>query len=115
MSDPVNNEAEALQQQLDRACRAQVPSLAEVRQYRQRIFELLVAEVCELMAPGCDDKSLPFEPSVTLEVISVASPRLSAPRGFCSPLKSADLRRFENLVRGVFGNDTEPCSTGWRV
>ena len=117
MSDRISNqpkpEAQAVRAQYDQARRAAIPDLAEVRRYREILMEFVVDHVLELMEADQNKETVRVKVSVIRDVVTNNSPSLSAPRGFCSPLKPTEIRRFENRVKEVFGNDTEPCTTAW--
>ena len=114
MSDPHTDEIEAMREQLDNARRATIPDLAEVRRYREMFYEFLVDRTLELMESERNEEALRIKVGIDFSVISNESPTLSAPRGLCSPVKSNDIRQFENLVRKVFGSSTEQCATAWK-
>ena len=114
MSNPHIDEFEAIREQLDNARRATIPDLAEIRKYREMFYEFLVDRTLELMESERNEEALRIKVGVDFSVISNDSPTLSAPHGLCSPVKSDDIRQFENLVRTVFGNRTEQCATAWK-
>ena len=113
MSDSSNTEAQVIQERLDKARRATVPNLAEVRKYREMIYELLVDRTLEIMEADRIEEILRSKADIDFDVISNDSPYLSAPRRFCSPVKTVYMRQFEKAVRRVFG-DCEFCETAWR-
>ena len=113
MFDSIKIEAHAILEQLLEARRAEVPNLAEVRKYRKIFYEFLVDCTLEILEANRNEETLRIKLSVDFNVISNDSPCLSAPRGLSSPVKTDEIRRFENQVKEVFGNGAEPCTTAW--
>ena len=113
MSDSSKTEAHVIREQLLEACRAEVPNLAEVRKCREIFYEFLVDCTLEILAADRNEETLRIKASVDFDVISNDSPVPNKRRGICSPIKTDEIRRFENAVRQVFGNDTKPCTTAW--
>ena len=104
-SDP---ELQTLHDQFDEAPAADVPNLVEIRIRKDRIYEYIARCVIDVMNTGWNEQS----DRVTLRTISNDSPMPGAPRGNCSPVKTLEIRRFEDLVRKVFG-DVGSCETAW--
>ena len=113
MSESSRAEAQVLREQLHRARRAEVPNLAEVRKYREMFYEFLVDRTLEIMEADRNESTLRIKVSVDFDVIRNDSPRFSASRGLCSPVKTQEIRQFEEAARKVFG-DVEFCGTAWR-
>jgi hypothetical protein len=92
---------------------ADVPSLAAVRRCSQDLAEFVERT---LTLPEIDLCELPEPPPAPprLRVIENDAPALSPPRGFCSPLKTDAVRRFEDLVRREFG-DVDACAMRWET
>ena len=112
MSISSDTEAQILHEQLIKARRTKVPDLAEVRKYREMFYEFLVDRTLEIMEADRNEEILRMKGGVDFGVISNDSPCLSAPRGLCSPVKTREIRQFEEAVRRVFG-DIEFCETAW--
>ena len=100
-----------LQDELDAARMANIPDLVEVRRCRKRFIKCLARLVREYMR---EHEETPVEPPLQLTVITNDTPVPSEPRGFCSPMKTAEMRRFEQAVREVFG-ETGSCTTAWET
>ena len=98
-----------LQDELDAARTADIPDLVEVRRCRKRFIKCLARLVREYMR---EHEERPAD-ALQLTVITNDTPVPGAPRGICSPVKTAEIRRFEQQVRAVFGN-TGACTTSWR-
>jgi hypothetical protein len=117
MSDRISKrpkpEAQAVRAQYDQARRAMIPDLNEVRQYREMLLDFVVEHALELMEADRNKETVRVKVSIIRDVVSTDSPSLSTPRGFCSPVKTEDIKQFEKLVRKVFG-DVEFCETAWR-
>ena len=113
MSDSSKSEAQVIQEQLHKACRAAVPNLAEVRKCREKFYEFLVDRTLEILEADRNEEILRIKLSVDFDVISNDSPVPNKQRGICSPIKTGEIRRFENAVRKMFGNVAEPCTTAW--
>mgnify|MGYP000898918927 CR=1 FL=1 len=113
MSDSSKAEGQLIQGQLHKARRAEVPNLAEVRKYQEMFYEFLDDRRIEIMEINRINEILAINACVVLDVINNDSPSLSDPRGFCSPVKSTEIKRFENMLREVFGPDIGPCTTAW--
>lgn len=109
MACTTDTELQALHDALDKAWAADVPNLAEIRQCRKRIIRYLAQRVFDLMQ-GNKDKQVD---RLALTVISNDAPDPGVPRGICSPVKTAEIRRFEESARAVFGR-IESCTTTWR-
>ena len=101
-------ELDALSAQLDRAMAAELPSLVEIRRCRALFIECLARRVLEVMR--ADEKAQ--RTWIGFDVISNENPVPGAPRGICSPLKTKEIRQFEESARRVFGR-VGPCSTSW--
>lgn len=114
MSEAHKDEFDAVLEQLDNARRATVPDLAEVRRCREMFYAFLIDRSIELLEAERNEAALQARVGVRFDVRSNDSPTLSAPRGLCSPVKSGEIRQFENLVRKVFGNSAERCTTAWK-
>ena len=113
MSESSRAEAQLIWEQFQRALRAEVPDLSEVRKYREVFYEFLVDRTLEIMEADRNERTLRVKVSIDFDVISNDSPRLSNPHGLCSPVKTEEIRQFEEAVRKVFG-DVEFCGTAWR-
>jgi len=113
MSDSSKSEAQVIQEQLHKARRAAVPNLAEVRRCREKFYEFLVDRTLEILEADRNEEILRIKLSVDFDVISNDSPVPNKQRGICSPIKTDEIRRFENAARKVFGNVAEPCTTAW--
>ncbi|MDX2412978.1 MAG: hypothetical protein QNK16_11430 [Woeseiaceae bacterium] len=113
MSDSSKAEGQVIQGHLHKARRAEVPNLAEVRKYRQIFHEFLVDCTLEILEADRNKEILRIKLSVDFDVICNDSPVPNRQRGICSPIKTDDIRRFENAARKVFGNVAEPCTTAW--
>jgi len=111
-SKPPTPEAQAVRAHYDEARRAEVPDIAEVRRYRDELFELVVQHALELMEGGSYEEPDQLPVRFTLRVIENESPILSTPKGPSSPIKTNEIRKFEVLARKVFGN-VESCQTVW--
>jgi hypothetical protein len=104
-SDP---RLQQLHDRLDEALEADIPSLPEIRQRREKIIMYLARCVWEVlyahgeMAPA----------GSRLRVITNDSPAPGSPRGICSPVKTDEFRQFEALAREVFRN-AGTCTTVW--
>ncbi len=103
-----NADLQSLQDQLDAARAADVPDLAEIRKYKNRVIEYLARCTSEHMSADEDHVA----GTTPLQLISTESPLPCIPRGICSPLKTPEIRRFEKLFREAFG-DIESCTTSW--
>ena len=77
------------------------------------LFDFLVDRTLEILEADRNEEHLRISAGVDFDVISNDSPCFSAPRGFCSPVKTEGIRQFEKAVREVFG-DVELCETAWR-
>ena len=113
-------EGRFLRSELQNARRAKVPDLSEVRKYqamsnqfRAMFDDFIIRRTLEIMEAARNEEILRLKNALDLNVIRNDSPPNSGPKGFCSPVKSDDVRRFEGLVKEVFGNDTEQCTTAW--
>ena len=113
MSDSSKAEGQVIQGQLHKARRAEVPNLAEVRKYRQIFHEFLVDCTLEILEADRNKEILQIKLSVDFDVICNDSAVPNWQRGICSPIKTDEIRRFENAVRKVFGNAAKPCTTAW--
>ena len=114
MSDSSKAEGRVIKEQLQKARRAKVPNLAEVRKYRQIFYDFVVDRTLDILEADRNKEIFRIKLGVELDVISNDSPVPNKQRGICSPIKTDEIRRFENTVRKVFGNNTKPCSTAWR-
>ena len=108
MANNSDSEFRALEDQLDKASTAEIPNLLEIRRCKKQIIEHLAYCVMEMLE---GDKVEPASRS-TLRAISNDAPLSSTPRGICSPIKTEEIRRFEDLARDLFGN-IESCTTAW--
>jgi hypothetical protein len=113
MSDSSKAEGQVIREQFRDACRAEVPDLTDVRKCREIFYEFLVDRTLEIMEADRNKELLRIKLSVDFDVISNDSPVPNRQRGICSPIKTDDIRRFENAARKVFGNVAEPCTTAW--
>ena len=113
ISDSSKSEGRVIQEQLHKARRAEVPNLTEVRKCREIFYEFLVDRTLEIMEADRNKEILRIKLSGDFDVISNDSPLPNQQRGICSPIKTGEIRRFENAVRKVFGNNAEPCTTAW--
>ena len=113
MSDSSRAEGQVIQEQFRDACRAEVPNLTDVRKCRKIFYEFLVDRTLEIMEADRNKELLRIKLSVAFDVISNDSPVPNKQRGICSPIKTDEIRRFENAARKVFGNVAEPCTTAW--
>ncbi len=101
-------ELQALHDRLEQARAAETPDLVEIRACKQRIIEYLAQCVFEVIHRDQGDEA----GQLRLRVISNGAPRRSAPRGICSPVKTKEIRRIEDLLKSAFG-DVKSCSTAW--
>lgn len=108
MAHTPDPEFDALRAQLEKARRAEVPDLVEVRACTDRLCRYLAPLVFEQMYPETEKPGKPL----TLKVLDNPSPRPAASRGICSPIKTEEIRRFEALLREAFGA-IESCSMSW--
>ena len=104
-SDPRLQE---LHDQLDEALEADIPSLPEIRQRRQKIIMHLARCVWEVLYAHGEVAPA----SSRLRVITNDSAAPGSPRGICSPVKTDELRQFEESAREVFRN-AGTCTTVW--
>ncbi len=106
-------ELRALRGQLDEARTAEIPDLVEIRRCRDLWYERLADRALEIMeASKVRHTRSPFQAVNMLRVINNDSPLQSAPRGICSPVKTKEIRIFEDEMRIVFGK-IESCTTAW--
>jgi hypothetical protein len=108
MTDTSDAEFQAISERMDEAWTADVPSLVEIRECREKMVEHIALCVIEVMK---DDRDEPAS-KPALRVISNNSPDTSSLRGICSPVKTEKLRSFEDTAISVFGN-IESCTTAW--
>lgn len=101
-------ELQALNDRLKQARAAEIPDLLEIRQCKRRIIQHLARSVFEVIHRDQGDEAR----KLRLRVIRNGAPRSSAPRGICSPVKTEEIRRIEDLVKNAFGG-IKSCSTAW--
>jgi hypothetical protein len=104
-SDPRLQE---LHDRLDEALEADIPSLPEIRRRRKKIIMYLAGCVWEVLY-ACGEKA---PANSRFRVITNDAPEPATLRGFCSPIKTDEMREFEAAAREVFG-DIEQCTTAW--
>ncbi len=98
-----------------------MPNLSEVRKYlrmssefRATFDDFMMKRTLELLEANRYKESLRIKVRTDLSVVRNDSPSVRNPKGICSPVKTDDIWGFEALVKEVFGNDAEPCTTAWR-
>jgi hypothetical protein len=96
------------------ARRADIPNLVEIRSTEESLLELLIPALEEHVdemheTSRCREA---FPVLTELRLLTNDSPTEIEPKGMCSPVKTADIRRFEQQVRAVFG-DAGTCQTIW--
>lgn len=77
---------------------------------RQSWRQFLTEEHCRPC--GKDIKQQRQTGRLRFRVIETKEPSMSPPRGICSPTKTAEIRKFENSAKVVFG-DVESSTTAW--
>ena len=118
--DTYMTEARFLRRQLQEARHAKVADLSEVRKYRRMSSEFramfddfMVKRTLELLKANRNKEALRIKVRTDLSVVHNDSPSVRNPKGICSPVKTDDIWRFETLVKEVFGNHAEQCTTAW--
>ena len=112
MASKTDRKLEALHERFVQARTADVPDLAEVRRCRERVYEYLADCVLEIMEADRAKAAPRRKTGPRLDVIRNDAPSPGMPKGPCSPVKTEEIRRFEESARAVFG-DIESCTTGW--
>ncbi|HKL63040.1 MAG TPA: hypothetical protein VJ883_06710 [Woeseiaceae bacterium] len=108
MQDSPDSTFGRLDRELHRAMTAEVPDLRVVRERQERLIDYLFE--CVLRQLEDNDEEDPDEPR--FRVIETGSPRRTPRRGVSSPVKTAEMQRFEAAVREVFG-DIRSSWTTW--
>jgi hypothetical protein len=104
---------EILNQQLQDARAAQVPNIAEIRSLTEQLVDHIVDYILEHFdEPTLEAPTLEAPSDPPLMVIRNAAPIHSDSRGIASPIKTDDVRVFEDLIRGAFG-EIKSCTTAW--
>ncbi len=94
MASTSDSRFQVLGDQLDEAWTADIPNLVEIRRCRKQMIEHIALCVLEVMQADEDEHTN----QLTLRVITNDSPLPSIPKGICSPIKTEEIKRFEDLA-----------------